>query len=102
MLDNIAPEARVVICGAISQYPRLDQVTGPSHYLKLAERNSSMRGFTVDHWSKDHAQAEAELSTWLRAGKFKLREEILDGIERFPEAILMLYTGHVGKLMVAP
>jgi len=102
VLNNIAPEARVVICGAISQYPRLDQVTGPAHYLKLAERNSSMRGFTVDHWSKDHAQAEAELSGWLKAGKFKIREEILNGIERFPEAILMLYTGHVGKLMVAP
>lgn len=102
VLDNIAPEARVVICGAISQYPRLDQVTGPSRYLKLAERNSSMRGFTVDHWSKDHPQAEAELSSWLKAGKFKLREEILGGIERFPEAILMLYSGHVGKLMVAP
>ncbi len=102
VLENIAAEARVVICGAISQYPRLDNVTGPARYLRLAERNASMRGFTVDYWSKAHPQAEAEMSAWLTEGKFKLREEVLDGIERFPEAMLLLYTGHVGKLMVAP
>jgi NADPH-dependent curcumin reductase CurA len=102
VLDNIAPEARVVICGAMSQYPRLDQVTGPSRYLKLAERNASMRGFTVDYWTSAHPQAEAEIGTWLDEGKFKLREEVLEGIERFPEAMLLLYAGHVGKLMVAP
>ena len=102
VLENIAPEARVVICGAISQYPRLDDVTGPKRYLRLAERNASMRGFTVDYWSNAHPQAEADMSAWLSEGKFKLREEVLDGIDRFPEAMLMLYTGHVGKLMVAP
>ena len=102
VLENIAPEARVVICGAISQYPRLDDVTGPKRYLRLAERNASMRGFTVDYWSKAHPQAEAELAGWLKAGQFKLKEEILEGIDRFPEAMLLLFTGHVGKLMVAP
>lgn len=102
VLENIAPEARVVICGAISQYPRLDDVTGPKRYLRLAERNASMRGFTVDYWSKAHPQAEADLSRWLSEGKFKLREEIVQGIDRFPEALLLLFSGHVGKLMVAP
>ena len=51
---------------------------------------------------KAHPQAEADMSAWLSEGKFRLREEVLDGIDRFPEAMLMLYTGHVGKLMVAP
>lgn len=102
VLDNIAPEARVVICGAMSQYPRLDQVTGPTRYLKLAERNASMRGFTVDYWTSAHPQAEAEIGGWLAEGRFRLREEVLEGIERFPEAMLLLYAGHVGKLMVAP
>lgn len=102
VLENIAPEARVVICGAMSQYPRLDNVTGPKRYLRLAERNASMRGFTVDYWSKAHPQAEAEIGAWLGEGRFKLREEILEGVDRFPEAMLKLYSGHVGKLMVAP
>ncbi|MBM4203801.1 MAG: NADP-dependent oxidoreductase [Gammaproteobacteria bacterium] len=102
VLDNLAMEARVVICGAISQYPRLDQVTGPSRYLKVAERNASMRGFTVDYWSAAHADAVAEISAWQKAGQFRLREEVLQGIDRFPEAMLKLYSGHIGKLMVAP
>lgn len=102
VLDNLAMEARVVICGAISQYPRLDQVTGPSRYLKIAERNASMRGFTVDYWSAAHADAVAEISAWQRAGQFRVREEVMPGIDRFPEAMLKLYSGHIGKLMVAP
>jgi NADPH-dependent curcumin reductase CurA len=102
VLDNLAMEGRVVICGAISQYPRLDQVTGPSRYLKIAERNASMRGFTVDYWTAAHAEAVAEISAWQKAGQFRLREEVLQGIHRFPEAMLKLYSGHIGKLMVAP
>ncbi len=69
VLDNIAPEARVVICSAISQYSRLDNVTGPKRYLRLAERNASMRGFTVDYWAKAHPQAVADMSGWLTEGK---------------------------------
>lgn len=102
VLENIAPEARVVICGAMSQYPRLDQVTGPARYLKLAERNATMRGFTVDYWGKAHAEAVSEISAWQKSGQFRMREEVLAGIDRFPEALLKLYTGHMGKLMVAP
>jgi NADPH-dependent curcumin reductase len=102
VLDHLAPEARVVICGAMSQYPRLDDVVGPKRYLRLAERNASMRGFTVDYWSATHAQAEAELRGWLVEGRFRLQEEILPGIDRFPEALLRLFSGHVGKLMVQP
>ncbi len=102
VLDNLAMEARVVICGAISQYPRLDQVTGPSRYLKVAERNATMRGFTVDYWGSAHAEAIAEISAWQKAGQFRVREEVLKGIEKFPEAMLKLYSGHIGKMMVAP
>jgi NADPH-dependent curcumin reductase len=101
VLEHIAAEARVVICGAMSQYPRLDQVTGPKRYLRLAERNATMRGFTVDYWSAEHGKASAELISWIKAGKFHMREEVLNGIDRFPEALLKLYSGHIGKLMVA-
>jgi len=102
VLDRIAPEARVVICGAMSQYPQLNDVTGPKRYLRLAERNATMRGFTVDYWSSSHAAAEAELRGWLLDGRFRLREEILPGIEQFPEALSHLFTGHLGKLLVQP
>jgi NADPH-dependent curcumin reductase CurA len=102
VLDRLAAEARVVICGAMSQYPRLDQVTGPKRYMRLAEKNATLRGFTVDHWVDAHAGAEARLRGWLLDGRFRFREEILAGIERFPEALLKLFSGHIGKLLVAP
>ncbi len=103
VLANIAAAARVVICGAISQYQHLDDVTGPKLYLRLAERNATMRGFTVDYWSDDHPQAMADLTRWLQAGEFHLREHIVEGVENFPEALLMLFSGgHTGKLMVNP
>ncbi len=103
VLDNIAPQARVVICGAISQYQHLSEVRGPSLYLRLAERNASMRGFTVDFHSAVFPEAEAELTQWLTSSQLHMREHIVEGVEHFPEALLMLFTGgHTGKLIVAP
>ncbi len=103
VLDNLAPASRVVICGAISQYQRMDNVRGPSLYLRLAERNSSMRGFTVDYHSAVFPQAERELTEWLVSGQFHLREHVVEGIDGFPEALLTLFSGgHTGKLMVKP
>ena len=45
VLDKIAMQARVVICGAVSQYDDMDNVVGPSMYLRLAERRSTMAGY---------------------------------------------------------
>jgi NADPH-dependent curcumin reductase CurA len=103
VLDRMATGARIVICGAISQYHDLSAVRGPALYLRLAERNASMRGFTVTHHAEAFAEAEAELGGWLRGGDLHLRETIVEGIERFPEALNMLFTGgHIGKLLLRP
>ncbi len=103
VLDQIAPGARVVICGAISQYNDRANVRGPNLYLRLAERNASMRGFTVDHFMADFGEMEANISKWLASGELQMPEHIVEGIEHFPEALIMLFTGgHMGKLLVAP
>jgi len=102
-LDNIATGARVVICGAISQYANLDAVTGPSLYLRLAERNASMRGFTVDHFMEQFPKMEADLANWAQEGLVQLPEHIEKGLDSFPHALAMLFNGgHQGKLMVEP
>ena len=62
VLDNLAMRAKVVICGAISQYDDMDNVTGPSMYLRLAERQSSMEGFAYFHFPESIAPAVAELA----------------------------------------
>jgi NADPH-dependent curcumin reductase len=101
-LDNLAPAgARVAICGAISQYADLNDVRGPKLYLRLAERNAMMKGFVVSHYAAQHPAAMAEIADLMRAGKMKLPEHLVEGIEQFPEALFMLFDGsHTGNLLV--
>ncbi|MEK9822867.1 MAG: NADP-dependent oxidoreductase, partial [Gammaproteobacteria bacterium] len=73
-LDNIAKEARVVICGAISQYNNMEQVTGPRLYLRIPERNASMLGFTVDHYVAQFPQKESDIAGWIKDGSIKMPE----------------------------
>jgi NADPH-dependent curcumin reductase CurA len=101
VLDHLALRARVVICGAISQYDDMDHVVGPSKYLRLAERQSTMEGFAYFHFPESIPVASAELAGWLADGSLRCREEILDGIERFPEALQFMFRGgNTGELLV--
>lgn len=103
-LDNLAPAgARVAICGAISQYADLNDVRGPKLYLRLAERNAMMKGFVVSHYANHFPVAIKEISGLMRAGKMTLPEHVIEGIERFPEALFLLFGGgHTGNLLVRP
>ena len=103
-LDNLAPAgARVAICGAISQYADLNDVRGPKLYLRLAERNATMKGFVVSHYADQYPVAIKEISDLMRGGKMKLPEHVVEGIDQFPEAFFMLYGGaHTGNLLVRP
>ena len=100
-LDNLRDRARVVICGAISQYSNHDSVNGPSLYLRLAEKYSRMEGFTVMHFEDRYEEASKELLSLYEQGKLKIPYHIEDGIENFPLALQKLFTGgNTGKLMV--
>lgn len=101
VLDNIAMRSKVVICGAISQYDDMDNVTGPSMYLRLAERQSSMEGFAYFHFAEKIPEATRELSQWLADDKLVFEETVLDGINRYPEALGFMFDGgNIGKLLV--
>ena len=81
----------------------MNDVRGPKLYLRLAERNSRMSGFTVDHFADRFPDATETLAAWLHEGKLHLPEHIESGIEQFPKALNMLFTGgHMGKLLVTP
>ena len=100
-LDNIRDRARIVICGAISQYSHHETVNGPSLYLRLAEKYSRMEGFTVMHFEDKYLEASKELLSLYEQGKLKIPYHIEDGIENFPLALQKLFTGgNIGKLMV--
>jgi NADPH-dependent curcumin reductase CurA len=101
VLDNLALRARVVICGAVSQYDHMDDVQGPSLYLRLAERQSRMEGFAYFHFPESFEAALADLNGWLDDGSLVMAEEILEGIDRYPEALEFMFAGgNIGKLMV--
>jgi NADPH-dependent curcumin reductase len=101
VLDNLALRARVVICGAISQYDDMNNVVGPSLYLRLAERQSCMEGFAYFHFPESFADATAELTAWLSDGSIVLAEEVLEGIDRYPDALQFMFNGgNLGKLLV--
>jgi NADPH-dependent curcumin reductase CurA len=103
VLDQIRERARVVICGAISQYQNMGAVRGPSLYLRLAERHARMEGFAVTHFGAQFGEAEEQLASWLEQGKLALREHIEYGVEKFPVALRMLFDGgHIGKLLLCP
>jgi NADPH-dependent curcumin reductase len=101
VLFQIRERGRIVICGAISQYERMDRVAGPSHYLKLAERHARMEGFAVTHFAARFGEAETALAGWLAEGRLRVHEHVLHGIENFPAALDTLLTGgHEGKLLL--
>ena len=100
-LANLALHARVVICGAISQYNNTTPVKGPSNYRSLLVNRASMTGMLVTDYLARADEARAAMSQWVKDGKLKTREHIVDGIETFPETLLMLFSGqNQGKLMI--
>ncbi len=102
VLDNLAMRARVVICGALSQYDDMDNVTGPSMYLRLAERQSCMEGFAYFHFPQSFRPATEELAEWVADGSIVLPETVLEGIDRYPEALQFMFEGgNTGKLLVS-
>jgi NADPH-dependent curcumin reductase CurA len=100
-LTQLAPRARVVICGAISQYNNTTPVKGPSNYLSLLVNRASMTGMVVIDYAPKFGAAITEMAQWMAAGKLRSREDIVPGLAAFPEALLKLFTGeNHGKLLL--
>ena len=102
VLTCLARGARVVICGAISQYNET-QPRGPGNYMMLLVARASMTGMLVFDYEDRYPQAMAELAAWLRDGKIVSREHVVHGgVADFPETLLMLFDGvNTGKLVLA-
>ena len=100
-LARLARHARVVICGAISQYNATTGIKGPANYLSLLVNRASMTGMVVFDYADRYAEAAREMVGWMAAGKLKSREEVVTGLDHFPDALLMLFRGgNTGKLVL--
>lgn len=101
VLTRINLKARIVICGAISQYNNTTAVKGPANYLSLLVNRARMEGMVVFDYADRYHVAVAALGKWLQEGKIKSREDVVQGIEKFPQALTMLFEGkNFGKLVL--
>lgn len=102
VLRRLARGARVVICGAISQYNVEQAPRGPANYMQLLVERASMSGFLVFDFASRYDEATAQLAEWLGAGQLRSREDVVRGsLDQFPEVFLRLFRGeNTGKLIL--
>ncbi|MBB3089007.1 NADP-dependent oxidoreductase [Nocardioides albus] len=102
-LANLAPHARVVICGAVSSYNAEKLPDGPRRYMSLLVFRASMTGFVVFDYEDRYPEAVATIGQMINDGTLVARETVLEGgVKAFPEALLGLFKGiNTGKLVLA-
>jgi NADPH-dependent curcumin reductase CurA len=101
VLARLNRHGRIVLCGAISRINATELPPGPSHYLQLLAKSGRMEGFTTLDFADRYDEGRAELARWMRAGKVRHRDEIVEGLDKAPSHFLRLFSGqHRGKLMV--
>jgi len=101
VLTRINRGARIVICGAISQYNNTTPVKGPSNYMMLLVARARMQGMVVFDYADRYGEAIRDIAGWMKEGKFISREDIVPGIENFPATMNRLFSGeNFGKLVL--
>jgi NADPH-dependent curcumin reductase CurA len=101
VLTRLAHGARIVICGAISQYNSTGDIKGPSNYMQLLVKRASMRGVMVADYYPRAMEAITAMGALLAKGQLKSREDVVQGLETFPQTFLKLFDGsNNGKLVL--
>ena len=102
VLTRINRRARIIICGAISQYNNTGAVEGPKNYLSLLVNRARMEGIVVFDYADRYHLAIAEMAGYLKDGRMKSKEEVVTGgVAAFPGTLAMLFNGaNFGKLVL--
>jgi NADPH-dependent curcumin reductase CurA len=92
---------RVAMCGAIAHYNATEPPAGPASLYLVITKRLTVRGYIVsDHWDRLPAMT-ADVTAWLREGKLKHAETVVDGLENAPAAFIdLLRGGNTGKMIV--
>lgn len=100
-LARLAMHGRIVLCGGISRYNDIDNLTGPKNYFNLIFRRARMEGFIVLDYADRYGEAEAQLAAWIESEDLIHRETVAEGFDKLPGALIGLFTGrNVGKQIV--
>lgn len=101
VLTRINRKARIIICGAISQYNVTSAVQGPKNYLSLLVNRARMEGIVVFDYADRYHVAVTEMARYLQEGRMQSKEDVVEGLNNFPSALLKLFNGeNFGKLVL--
>ncbi len=110
VFDAVMPllnaKARIPVCGLIAHYNDTALPPGPDRLGLLARvlltKRIRMQGFIIfDDYGHRHGEFAAEMGAWVRDGKIKFREDMVEGLENAPQAFMGLLQGkNFGKLVV--
>jgi NADPH-dependent curcumin reductase CurA len=102
VLGRLAMRARIVLCGAVSQYNAEGGMRGPANYMNLLVFRARMEGFVVFDYAKRYSEGVAQMAAWMGQGKLRAFEDVVSGtVADFPETLLRLFRGeNLGKLVL--
>jgi NADPH-dependent curcumin reductase CurA len=101
VLGLVNPFARIALCGMISQYNLDVPAPGPGNIRNMVGNRVLMQGFIISDHMKRYPEFVAEVGGWLKAGRIKYQETVVDGIDQAVTAFLGLFSGdNTGKMVV--
>jgi NADPH-dependent curcumin reductase CurA len=100
-IGALRTHGRVVACGSISRYNDAEPAPGPRNMFLVVTKRLRIEGFIIrDHYDR-FGEFVSEASEWVRDGRLRYRETVVDGIENAPKAFLGLLRGaNIGKMLV--
>ncbi|MCH7745543.1 MAG: NADP-dependent oxidoreductase [Chloroflexi bacterium] len=101
VLEQISVGARISICGQISQYNVEEPEPGPRNLGLLVRNQAKIQGFLVGQFANRHEEARLRIAQWIREGRVKYKEDVVEGLENAPRAFIGLMRGeNFGKLLI--
>lgn len=100
-LSALSVHGRIIVCGGISGYNDEGAKPGPSNLFNMITKRLTMKGLLVRDWLSSQNEFEKEVSEYLRTGKLKHKETVVEGIENAVSAFIGLFEGkNIGKMVV--
>lgn len=105
LLPLLNPFARVPVCGLVAHYNATEHPSGPNRLpqlmLAVLTKRITLRGFIVTDFASRRSDFFRDMSAWLRDGRIKYREDVVEGLENAPRALIGLLRGeNFGKVVV--
>jgi len=100
-LSALRVHGRIIACGGISGYNQEKPPPGPSNLFNMTTKRLTMKGLIVRDWLDRQGEFEKEVGGYIRAGKLKSKETVVEGIENAAGAFIGLFAGkNIGKMVV--